>query len=169
MSRAKLWEHPAIAITDHGVVQAYPDAMHAVERNKIDIKVLYGVEAYYVNDAASVSVVRGTGDAPLRGEAIVFDLETTGLKPAQEEITEIAAVLVRDGQIIDSFQSYVNPHKPIPKEITELTGISDETVRDAPELIDALNKFLQFAGDRPLIAHNAGFDMSFLNTACKKT
>ena len=168
MSRAKLWEHPAIAITDHGVVQAYPDAMHAVERNKIDIKVLYGVEAYYVNDAASVSVVRGSGDAPLKGEAIVFDLETTGLKPAQEEITEIAAVLVRDGQIIDSFQSYVNPHKPIPKEITELTGISDETVRDAPELSDALDRFLNFAGNRPLIAHNAGFDMSFLNAACKR-
>lgn len=168
MQRAKLWEHPAMAITDHGVAQAFPEAMHAIERNKIDLKILYGVEAYYVNDAAGVSVVRGTGDAPLDGEMIVFDLETTGLKPSTEEITEIAAVLVRDGQIIDSFQTYVNPHKPIPPEITELTGISDETVRDAPDLADAVPRFLEFAGERPLIAHNAGFDMSFLNAATKR-
>ncbi len=168
MQRAKLWEHPAMAITDHGVAQAFPEAMHAIERNKIDLKILYGVEAYYVNDAAGVSVVRGTGDAPLDGEMIVFDLETTGLKPSTEEITEIAAVLVRDGQIIDSFQTYVNPHKPIPAEITELTGISDETVRDAPDLADAVPRFLEFAGERPLIAHNAGFDMSFLNAATKR-
>lgn len=168
MQRAKLWEHPAMAITDHGVAQAFPEAMHAIERNKIDLKILYGVEAYYVNDAAGVSVVRGTGDAPLDGEMIVFDLETTGLKPSTEEITEIAAVLVRDGQIIDSFQTYVNPHKPIPAEITELTGISDETVRDAPDLADAMPRFLEFAGERPLIAHNAGFDMSFLNAATKR-
>ena len=168
MQRAKLWEHPAMAITDHGVAQAFPEAMHAIERNKIDLKILYGVEAYYVNDAAGVSVVRGTGDAPLDGEMIVFDLETTGLKPSTEEITEIAAVLVRDGQIIDSFQTYVNPHKPISAEITELTGISDETVRDAPDLADAVPRFLEFAGERPLIAHNAGFDMSFLNAATKR-
>ncbi|MDR3765575.1 MAG: PolC-type DNA polymerase III, partial [Butyricicoccus sp.] len=168
MQRTKLWEHPAMAITDHGVAQAFPEAMHAIERNKIDLKILYGVEAYYVNDAAGVSVVRGTGDAPLDGEMIVFDLETTGLKPSTEEITEIAAVLVRDGQIIDSFQTYVNPHKPIPAEITELTGISDETVRDAPDLADAVPRFLEFAGERPLIAHNAGFDMSFLNAATKR-
>ena len=168
MQRAKLWEHPAMAITDHGVAQAFPEAMHAIERNKIDLKILYGVEAYYVNDAAGVSVVRGKGDAPLTGEVIVFDLETTGLKPATEEITEIAAVLVRDGQIIDSFQTYVNPHKHIPAEITELTGISDETVAGAPELSEAVPKFLAFAAGRALVAHNAGFDMSFLNAACKR-
>lgn len=168
MKRAKLWEHPAMAITDHGVAQAFPEAMHAIERDKIDLKILYGVEAYYVNDAAGVSVVRGKLDTPLDSEVIVFDLETTGLKPSTEEITEIAAVLVREGQIIDSFQTYVNPHKPIPPEITELTGISDETVRDAPELADAVPKFLAFAGERPLVAHNAGFDMSFLNAACKR-
>ena len=168
MQRAKLWEHPAMAITDHGVAQAFPEAMHAIERNKIDLKILYGVEAYYVNDAAGVSVVRGTLDAPLDGEVIVFDLETTGLKPSSEEITEIAAVLVRGGQIIDSFQTYVNPHKPIPPEITELTGISDETVAGAPELAQAVPRFLAFAGDRALVAHNAGFDMSFLTAACER-
>ncbi len=168
MKRAKLWGHTAMAITDHGVAQAYPDAMHAVERDKIDLKILYGVEAYYVNDSAGVSVVRGSGDAPLNGEVIVFDLETTGLKPSLEEITEIAAVLVRDGQIIDTFQTYVNPHKPIPPEITELTGISDETVANAPELAAALPRFLEFASGRALVAHNAGFDMSFLRAACEK-
>ena len=168
MKRAKLWGHTAMAITDHGVAQAYPDAMHAIERDKIDLKILYGVEAYYVNDSAGVSVVRGSGDAPLNGEVIVFDLETTGLKPSLEEITEIAAVLVRDGQIIDTFQTYVNPHKPIPPEITELTGISDETVANAPELAAALPRFLEFASGRALVAHNAGFDMSFLRAACEK-
>ncbi len=168
IQRAKLWDHPAMAITDHGVAQAFPEALHAIEGGKIDLKILYGVEAYYVNDAAGVSVVRGKGDAPLLGEMIVFDLETTGLKPATEEITEIAAVLVRDGQIVDSFQTYVNPHKHIPAEITELTGISDETVRNAPDLSQAIPRFLEFAGERPLIAHNAGFDLSFLNAACKR-
>lgn len=168
MKRAKYWGHAAMAITDHGVAQAFPDAMHAIERDKIDLKILYGVEAYYVNDAAGVSVVRGAADGPLTGSFIVFDLETTGLKPATEEITEIAAVLVEDGQLRDSFQTYVNPHKPIPPNIVELTGITDETVRDAPELSDAMQRFLAFAGDRPLVAHNAGFDMSFLQAACKR-
>lgn len=168
IQRAKLWGHSAIAITDHGVVQAYPDAMNAIEKNNIDIKVLYGVEAYYVNDFSKVCVVRGDKSEPLSGEAIVFDLETTGLKPLNEEITEIAAVLVRDGQIIDSFQTYVNPNKQIPKEITELTGISNETVKNAPQLKDAIYRFLEFVGDRYLVAHNAGFDMAFLNTACEK-
>ena len=93
---------------------------------------------------------------------------TTGLKPTTEEITEIAAVLVREGEIKDSFQTYVNPHKPIPPEITELTGISDETVADAPDLPEALDKFFAFMGDRVLVAHNAGFDLSFLKAACKK-
>ena len=169
LNRAKAWGMPALAITDHGCAQAFPLALHVVDGKEQDYpKVLYGVEAYYVNDSEAVSVVRGEGDAPLDGAFIVFDLETTGLKPATEEITEIAAVLVEKGEVRDSFQTYVNPHKPIPPEITELTGISDETVRDAPELRDAVERFLAFAGDRPLVAHNAGFDMSFLTAACKR-
>ncbi|MBQ8144754.1 MAG: PolC-type DNA polymerase III [Butyricicoccus sp.] len=169
LNRAKAWGMPALAITDHGCAQAFPLALHVVYRKEKDFtKVLYGVEAYYVNDSEAISVVRGDGDMPLDGSFIVFDLETTGLKPATEEITEIAATLVVKGEIRDSFQTYVNPHKPIPPEITELTGISDETVRNAPELREGLEKFLAFAGDLPLVAHNAGFDMSFLTAACRR-
>ncbi len=169
INRCKAWGWPAMAITDHGCAQAFPLALHVVDGKEADYpKILYGVEAYYVNDAAAVSVVRGDLDGSLDGDFIVFDLETTGLKPATEEITEIAAVLVREGEIKDSFQTYVNPHKPIPPEITELTGISDETVADAPDLREALDKFFAFMGDRVLVAHNAGFDLSFLKAACKK-
>lgn len=169
IERCKQWGWRAMAITDHGCAQAFPLALHVVDGKEDTFpKILYGVEAYYVNDASEVSVVRGTADGSLEGDFIVFDLETTGLKPTTEEITEIAAVLVRDGEIRDSFQTYVNPHKPIPPEITELTGISDDTVRDAPELSDAVARFLEFAGDRVLVAHNAGFDMSFLKAACSR-
>ena len=169
INRCKLWGWPAMAITDHGCAQAFPLALHVVDGKEEEYpKILYGVEAYYVNDAAAVSVVRGPMDGSLDGEFVVFDLETTGLKPATEEITEIAAVLVREGEIRDSFQTYVNPHKPIPPEITELTGISDETVADAPDLPEALDKFFAFLGDRVLVAHNAGFDLSFLKAACKR-
>ena len=169
INRCKLWGWPAMAITDHGCAQAFPLALHVVDGKEEEYpKILYGVEAYYVNDAAAVSVVRGPMDSSLDGEFVVFDLETTGLKPTTEEITEIAAVLVREGEIRDSFQTYVNPHKPIPPEITELTGISDETVADAPDLPEALDKFFAFLGDRVLVAHNAGFDLSFLKAACKR-
>lgn len=142
--------------------------MHAIERNGIDLKILYGVEAYYVNDSGNVSVVKGNYDAPLNETFVCFDTETTGLKPAEEEITEIAAVKVRNGEVLEEFQTYVNPHKPIPANITELTGISDETVKDAPELSEALPQFLEFTGDLPLVAHNAGFDMAFIHRACER-
>ncbi|MGE4548942.1 MAG: PolC-type DNA polymerase III, partial [Intestinibacillus sp.] len=169
IERAKYWGHTAMAITDHGVAQAFPDAMHAVEWGKIEnFKVIYGLEAYYVNDAAAVSVVRGKWDGPLAGEFVCFDIETTGLRPDAEEITEIAATVVRNGQTAEEFQTYVNPHKPIPANITELTGITDEMVADAPELSNALDAFLRFVGGRPLVAHNAGFDMSFIHAACKR-
>ncbi len=169
INRCKLWGMPAMAITDHGCAQAFPLALHVVDGKEDQYpKILYGVEAYYINDSAAISVVRGSRDGSLDGRFIVFDLETTGLRPAEEEITEIAATLVDGGTVIDTFQTYVNPHKPIPPEITELTGISDETVRDAPELQDALERFLMFAGEDVLVAHNAGFDMSFLRTACKR-
>ncbi len=169
IERAKLWGHTAMAITDHGVAQAYPDAMHAIEWGKIeDFKVIYGIEAYYVNDSAAVSVVRGGGDADFAEEFVCFDIETTGLRPDSEEITEIAATVVRGGQPTDTFQTYVNPHKPIPANITELTGITDAMVADAPELQEAMAQFLAFVQGRPLVAHNAGFDMSFIKTACER-
>ncbi len=168
MKRAKGWGHTAIAVTDHGCAQAFPDAMHTIERNGIDLKVLYGVEAYYVNDGDVVSVVRGEYDAPLTETFVCFDTETTGLRPDTEEITEIAAVKVRNGEILEEFHTYVNPHKPIPANITELTGISDETVAHAPELSEALPDFLTFVGDLPLVAHNAGFDMAFVRKGCER-
>lgn len=174
LCRAAKWGHRAMAITDHGVAQAFPEALHAQEGKQKDIigdmKIIYGIEAYYINDENSISVVRGRSAEPLDGTFIVFDLETTGLNPASEEITEIAAVRVVEGEIRDSFQTYVNPHKPIPAEITELTGISDETVADAPDLDKAVPAFLAWAGEGqyPLVAHNAGFDMGFLRTACQR-
>lgn len=174
LCRAAKWGHRAMAITDHGVAQAFPEALHAQEGKQKDIigdmKIIYGIEAYYINDENSISVVRGRSAEPLDGTFIVFDLETTGLNPAGEEITEIAAVRVVEGEIRDSFQTYVNPHKPIPPEITELTGISDETVADAPDLDKAVPEFLKWAGEgqHPLVAHNAGFDMGFLRTACQR-
>lgn len=174
LCRAAKWGHRAMAITDHGVAQAFPEALHAQEGKQKDtigdMKIIYGIEAYYINDENSISVVRGRSAEPLDGTFIVFDLETTGLNPASEEITEIAAVRVVEGEIRDSFQTYVNPHKPIPPEITELTGISDETVADAPDLDKAVPEFLKWAGEGqyPLVAHNAGFDMGFLRTACQR-
>lgn len=174
LCRAAKWGHRAMAITDHGVAQAFPEALHAQEGKQKDtigdMKIIYGIEAYYINDENSISVVRGRSAEPLDGTFIVFDLETTGLNPASEEITEIAAVRVVEGEIRDSFQTYVNPHKPIPAEITELTGISDETVADAPDLDKAVPEFLAWAGEGqyPLVAHNAGFDMGFLRMACQR-
>ena len=171
LCRAAKWGHRAMAITDHGVAQAFPEALHAQEGKQKgiigDMKIIYGIEAYYINDSDSISVVRGKCNEPLDGTFIVFDLETTGLNPASEEITEIAAVRVVEGEIRDSFQTYVNPHKPIPAEITELTGISDETVANAPDIDTAVPDFLKWAGEGqyPLVAHNAGFDMGFLRTA----
>ncbi|MCI7124796.1 MAG: PolC-type DNA polymerase III [Agathobaculum sp.] len=174
LCRAASWGHRAMAITDHGVAQAFPEALHAQEGKQKgvigDMKIIYGIEAYYVNDEDTLSVVRGRSAEPLDGTFIVFDLETTGLNPANEEITEIAAVRVTGGAVEDAFQTYVNPHKPIPPHITELTGISDETVADAPELSEALPRFLAWAGEGayPLVAHNAGFDMGFVRAAMKR-
>ena len=175
LCRAAKWGHRAMAITDHGVAQAFPEALHAQEGKQKDtigdMKIIYGIEAYYINDENSISVVRGRSAEPLDGTFIVFDLETTGLNPASEEITEIAAVRVVEGEIRDSFQTYVNPHKPIPAEITELTGISDETVADAPDLDKAVPEFLAWAGEGqyPLVAHNAAFDIGFITAAAKRS
>ena len=166
VARAKLWGHKAVAITDHGVAQGYPAAMNAGKKH--GIKILYGVEAYYVNNASMAKAVTGKLDASLDEEYIAFDIETTGLNPERETIIEIAAALVRGEEIVDRFQTYVNPNRPIPAEITKLTGIDDSMVRRAPELRPALEAFLAFAGERPLAAHNASFDISFIRLACRK-
>jgi len=163
---AAKWGHPAIAITDHGVAQAFPEASSAGKRH--GIKVIYGLEGYYINDCDDRLVVSGDCDLDLDGEFVAFDLETTGLRADRERITEIGAVLVRNGEIGDTFQTFVNPEKPIPPEITRLTGITDADVKDAPLPDAALRAFLDFAGDRPLVAHNASFDMGFVAAACER-
>lgn len=161
--------HRAIAITDHGVCQGFPEAMlaaDAIHKTDPDFKLIYGCEAYFVDDM--VPVTYDGAEEPLAGEFVVFDTETTGLDPANEALTEIGAVLVKNGRIAETFGSFVNPGKPIPAKITELTGIDDEMVADAPAPGEALRQFLKFAGGRVLVAHNAhGFDMRFLRAAAK--
>ncbi len=158
IERAIAWGHKAIAITDHGVVQAFPDAMNAI--GKSDLKVIYGVEAYLIDDLGSV-VTMPRGQA-LRDTFVVFDIETTGLSKETESVTEIGAVKVQEGKIIDRFSTFVNPEKPISAEITELTGITNEMVAAAPVITEALPEFLSFCGDAVLVAHNAGFDTGFI-------
>lgn len=168
---AARWGHKAIAITDHGVAQSFPDAMHAQQKLRDkgkEIKILYGVEAYCVNNLAKSQAVKGSCGVPIDGETVVFDLETTGLSPRNCEIIEIAAVIVSGGQMGERFHTYVKPSAPVPYEITQLTGITDEMVRDAPSQQEAAAAFFAFMGDRPLCAHNANFDVSFLRAACEK-
>lgn len=158
---AKAWGHPAVAITDHGNVQAFPEAMLAAE--KAGVKVIYGMEAYFVDDTARA--VYGDSTAGFDDEFIVFDIETTGLSPLRDKITEIGAVRIRGGEILQRYQTFVDPGVPISEEITSLTGIADEMVAGAPSQTAAVKEFLTFAGDRMLIAHNAGFDISFIRKA----
>ncbi|MBQ7953344.1 MAG: PHP domain-containing protein, partial [Clostridia bacterium] len=165
VEQAIKWGHKAIAITDHGDVQAFPEAYHASNWGK-DIKVLYGVECYLVNDSANA--VSNPCDKDLNSEFVVFDIETTGLSPVTEAITEIGAVKIRDGQIVDSFNTFVNPMKPIPQKIVELTGITDAMVEDAQPISVVLPQFYEFIGDATLVAHNAGFDTSFIKNAAKE-
>jgi len=163
--------HPAIAITDHGVCQGYPEAMLAtdeIHKSDPEFKLIYGCEAYFVDDM--VPCVYGVKDQPLDGEFCVFDTETTGLDPGVEYLTEIGAVIVRNGEVVEEFDTFVKPGKSITPKITELTGITNEMVADAPGEKEALEAFLRFADGRILVAHNAhAFDIRFLKAAAKRS
>lgn len=164
IKRAIDWGHKAIAITDHGVVQAFPDAMNAAAKS--DLKVIYGVEAYLIDDLGNaVFSPRGQN---LDDTYVVFDIETTGLSKEKEMITEIGAVKVADGKIIDRFSTFVNPQRPISAEITKLTGITDDMVKDAPTIENVLPEFLKFCEDTVLVAHNASFDTGFIRIAAER-
>ena len=163
---AARWGHEAVAVTDHGNLQSFPIAMLTAEKLGGKVKVLYGVEAYFVDDTQRAAY-RGDG-ITFDDEFIVFDIETTGLSVATCGITEIGAVLTKNGEIIDRFNTFVNPGMPIPEKITELTGITDEMVADAPDISEALPKFFDFCAGRMLVAHNASFDTSFIRAAAEK-
>ncbi len=164
IKRAKEYGHSAIAITDHGVVQAFPEAMEASAST--GVKVIYGVEAYLVDDGEALIINPKNHD--INDEFIVFDIETTGLNKKVDEITEIGAVKIKNMEIVDTFSALVNPGKPIPFNIVELTGITDEMVKDKDPIEKVMPKFLDFIGNSPVVAHNAKFDTGFIKEKCIK-
>ncbi len=173
VKQAAAWGHRAIAITDHGVAQAFPIAMKAAEKATVagtdeKIKVLYGVEGYYFNDVDDRIAVHGSGDMSFDGEYVAFDLETTGLDARNDQIIEIGAVLMKEGQEISRFNSFVDPHCAVDRKISELTGITPAMLKGAPDITEVLPEFLKFVGDRVLVAHNADFDTGFIRAACKR-
>ena len=165
IKRAKKWGHKAIAITDHGCVQAYPDANHALDHGD-EFKVIYGVEGYLVDDKKEI-VTNGKGQT-LDESFVVFDIETTGFSPVTNRIIEIGAVKVVNGEITDRFSTFVNPEVPIPFEIEKLTSINDSMVIDSDTIEVILPQFLEFVGDSILVAHNANFDVSFIKENAKR-
>ena len=167
VERAAAWGHPAIAVTDHGTAQAFPEMSKAGK--KYGVKILYGIEGYYVNDLEERPAVRGCCNNLLDCEFVAFDVETTGLSAVTDRLTEIGAVLFKGGEVRDKFSTFVDPKMPIPANITELTGIRDSDVAGAPSEAEAMRAFLDFAGDRPIIAHNASFDTGFMAAACERS
>lgn len=163
IERAAKWGHPAIAITDHGGVQAYPEAQSAAKKN--NIKVLYGVEAYLVDDGVPI-VINEKGDS-LDDTYVVFDIETTGFSPVNDKIIEIGAVKIQNGEVIDNFSHFVNPKRNIPYEITKLTSINNDMVKDAETIENLLPKFMEFCKGCVLVAHNAAFDTGFIKKNCR--
>ncbi|MBQ8962044.1 MAG: PolC-type DNA polymerase III [Ruminococcus sp.] len=167
INRAASWGHQAMAITDHGCVQAFPDCMYNTPK---DFKVIYGMEAYVVNDIDRQKVLKKPDGRSLNDEIIIFDVETTGLNLSADRLTEIGAVKLKNLQVVDSFNTKVNPNMHIPEKITELTGISDADVAGAPQEDEAIRKFMDFCGESPVLAaHNANFDTTFINEACRRS
>ena len=173
VKQAAAWGHRAIAITDHGVAQSFPDAMKAASKAKVagtneNIKILYGCEGYYVNDVDDRIVVHGSQEMDFDQEYAAFDLETTGLSSRTDRIIEIGAVILKNGQEIDRFQTFVDPERKLDRKIVELTGITDEMLVGAPSIQKVLPKFLEFVGDRVLVAHNSDFDTGFIRAECQR-
>ena len=160
---AKEFGHKAVAITDHGVVQAFPDAME--QGQKSEIKIIYGVEGYLIDD--TVAVLKETNRLPLSQDFIVFDIETTGLSAKTDKITEIGAVKISNGQIVDHFSQLINPQRRLSAKIIELTGITDDMLADQPTIDAVLPEFMRFIGDAMLVAHNSDFDTGFIRNNCE--
>ena len=177
IKQAAAWGHRAIAITDHGCCQSFTDALHTVESWKgppkvagtdDTIKILYGCEGYYVNDVDDRIVVHGTQDMKFDEEFVAFDLETTGLSSKTDRIIEIGAVIMKNGEEVDRFQTFVDPERPLDRKIVDLTGITDDMLVGAPKIEEALPKFLDFIGGRVLVAHNSDFDTGFIRAECTR-
>jgi DNA polymerase-3 subunit alpha (Gram-positive type) len=182
ISRAAQWGHKAVAITDHGVTHSFTDAL-AASKTKVagtdqPIKILYGCEGYFINDVDLAhdpednpqyrQCVYGGADHPLNGEFIAYDVEATGLSPERDRLIEIGAVRMRGDRVLDTFTTFVDPERPLSAEIVELTGITDEMLVGAPSEREALERFLAFCGDLPLVAHNANYDVGMVKAACRR-
>jgi len=173
VKRAASWGHRAIAITDHGGAQSFPDAMKAASKAKVagtdqNIKILYGCEGYYVNDVDDRIAVHGDEDFSFDEEYVAFDLETTGLSSLHDTIIEIGAAIMKGNEVLSTFQTFVDPHRPLQPKIVDLTGINDQMLAGQPDISEAMPKFLEYVGSRPLCAHNADFDIGFVTAACEK-
>ena len=176
IKQAAAWGHRAIAITDHGCCQSFTDALHTVEGRKPvlvagtdePIKILHGCEGYYVNDVDDRIVVHGSQEMTFDQEFVAFDLETTGLSSRTDRIIEIGAVILKNGQEVDRFQTFVDPERKLDRKIVDLTGITDEMLVGAPKIEQVLPKFLEFIGGRVLVAHNSDFDTGFVRAECER-
>ena len=173
VKRAASWGHRAIAITDHGGAQSFPDAMKAASKAKVagtdqNIKILYGCEGYYVNDVDDRIAGHGEEDFSFDGEYVAFDLDTTGLSSLHDTIIEIGAAIMKGNEVLSTFQTFVDPHRPLQPKIVDLTGINDQMLAGQPDISEAMPKFLEYVGSRPLCAHNADFDIGFVTAACEK-